>query len=194
MNPQAISSTTSQYAHVAERLGQTALSLYTINLPALEIFAVLAAAVLVAATIIIIIKTGWFTYHMDHIRDVVLKTDLPKKRAADAWAAVQKHFFTGDPNDLKMAVMEADNILNDALQYAGIRGANLGERLKNLKRNQVPNLEDVWAAHKLRNEIAHETNFSLKHDPAERALDAFEVALKNLGALDDKEKKIGREN
>ena len=108
---------------------------------------------------------------------------MPKKRAADAWAAVQKHFFSGSPNDLKMAVVQADNILNDALRYAGIRGSNLGDRLKNIKHGQIPNIEDVWAAHKLRNEIAHGTNFSLKRDAAERALATYETALKNLGAF-----------
>ena len=84
-----------------------------------------------------------------------------------------------------MAVVEADNILNDALRYAGIRGVNLGDRLKNVKRGQVPNLEDIWAAHKLRNEIAHGMNLTLKRDTAERALEAYETALKNMGVFDE---------
>ena len=53
---------------------------------------------------------------------------MPQKGAQAAWAMSQKHFFAGDANDLKMAVVEADNILNDALRYAGIRGINLGDR------------------------------------------------------------------
>jgi len=168
----------------AGRLGQTALSLYNANLLPFEIFAVVVSIALIIGIIIIIIKTGWLSLRVDRVRDVILKTDMPKKRANDAWAIVQKHFFTGNANDLKVAIMSADNILNDALQYAGIRGVNLGERLKNLQRGQVPNLEDIWAAHKLRNEIAHETNFSLKRDMAERALDAYKIALKNLGVLE----------
>ena len=48
----------------------------------------------------------------------------------------------------------------------------------------MPNLEEVWQAHKLRNDIAHETNFVLKRDAAERALESFKVALKNLGVFD----------
>ena len=84
--------------------------------------------------------------------------------------------------------MQADNVLNDALRYAGIRGSTLGDRLKNIKRGQIPNLEDVWAAHKLRNDIAHGTNFPLKRDTAERALEAYETALKNLGAFEAEKK------
>jgi len=184
MNPQSLSSTTTHYAQAAGRLGQTALTLYNASLLPFEIFGVIVAAALIFGTIVIMIKTGWIALRVDRIRDVVLKTDMPKKKASEAWAGVQKHFFAGDANDLKVAVMEADNILNDALRYAGIHGVNLGDRLKNVKRSQMPNLEDVWDAHKLRNEIAHETNFSLKRDTAERALDSFETALKNLGAFD----------
>jgi hypothetical protein len=185
MDSQTASSTAAHYAQTAGRLGQTALTLYNASLLPLEIFAVIVTAAIVAGIVILIIKTGWLSLRVDRVRDVILKTDMPKKKAGNAWAAVQKHFFAGDTNDLKIAVMEADNILNDALQYAGIRGVNLGDRLKSIKRNQIPNLEDVWDAHKLRNEIAHETNFPLKRDTAERALDAFETALKNLGAFDE---------
>ncbi len=181
-NLQAASATTTD---VIGHLGQTAVSLYNADLVPLEIFSLLATAALIAGIVIIIIKTGWFSFHANHVRNVILRTDLSKKEAQKAWAAVQKHFFAGDVNDLKMAVMGADNILNDALQYAGIRGANLGDRLKNVKRGQVPNIEDIWAAHKLRNEIAHETNFSLKRDSAERALETYRTALKNLGVFEE---------
>jgi hypothetical protein len=188
MNPQAIASATTQYAKTTQHLGQTALALYNASIPGLEIFAVIATAALIAGTIIIIVKTGWFSLRVDRVRDVVLKTDMPKKHASAAWTMVEKHFFAGDLNDLKVAIMDADNILNDALRYAGIHGVNLGERLKHVKRNQMPNLEDVWAAHKLRNEIAHETNLSLKRDLVEKALDAYKVALKNLGIFDEDSK------
>jgi hypothetical protein len=183
MNLQAVSSTAAHYTQTASKLGQTALTLYNVDLLPLEIFAIIVSAILIAATVILIIKTGWFSLRVNRVRDVILKTDMSKKNAQTAWAMSQKHFFAGDANDLKMAVVEADNILNDALRYAGIRGVNLGDRLKSVKREQMPNLEDVWAAHKLRNEIAHGMNLILKRDTAERALEAYEVALKNLGAL-----------
>jgi hypothetical protein len=179
---QAITATTT---YAIGRLGKTAISLYNVSLLPLEIFSALVVIVLIVATVVIIIKTGWFSLHVNHVRNVVLKTDMSKKEAQKAWAAVQKHFFAGDANDLKMAVMAADNILNDALRYAGVRGGNLGDRLKNIKRDQIPNLDDIWAAHKLRNEIAHEINFSLKRDSAERALETYHAALKNLGVFDE---------
>lgn len=183
--PPLSSTTTQQYTHAAGQIGQAAIVNYAADLPVIETVAVMLAIIFFVGAITIIVKIGWLSYRVNRFRNVVLKTDMSKKEAQKAWAGVQKHFFAGDDNDLKIAVMEADNVMNDALRYAGIRGINLGERLKNVKKGQMPNIEDVWGAHKLRNEIAHETNFKLKRDTTERALHAYEEALKNLGVLTD---------
>jgi hypothetical protein len=181
---QIIPTSTAAATQAASRLGQSALAFYNVSLLPFEIFSVLISIALIVGIVLTIARTGWFATRVDRVRDVILKTDMPKKRATEAWEAVQRHFFSGNANDLKMAIVQADNILSDALRYAGVRGSNLGDRLKNIKRGQIPNLEDIWAAHKLRNEIAHETSFVLKRDTAERALEAYETALKNLGAFE----------
>lgn len=184
MNSQLIQSTTVQYAQAAGQVGQTAIATYTTDLPVIETIAVFIAVILFVGVAIIITKIGWLSYRVNRFRNIVLKTDMSKIGAQKAWAGVQKHFFAGDDNDLKIAIIDADNIMNDALRYAGIRGGNLGERLKTIKKGQIPNLEDLWQAHKLRNEIAHETNFKLKRDATEKALHAYETALKNLGVFE----------
>ena len=166
------------------QVGENALSFYSSNLWIFEAVSVILSVALFAGIVYIIIKTGWLSTRVDRIQDVVLKADMPKKRAKDSWKKAQAHFFAGDDNDLKMAIMEADKILGDALRYAGIRGTGLGERLKNVKKEQMPNIDDVWQAHKLRNQIAHESGFKIKRDLAERALGIYEKALQNLGALE----------
>lgn len=182
--PQSLQSATAAIASSTQHLGTAALSIYLSNLDVLEVASIMVTTVLVVAIILIIAKTGWLRLRVDRYQAVMLKTDLSKKRAADGWALAEKHFFAGDDNDLKIAVIQADNILEEALLHAGVRGANLGDRLKNIKRGQIPNLEDVWQAHKLRNQIAHETALALKRDTAERALEAYKEALKNLGVLE----------
>ncbi len=143
---QSIASTTAAIASTSAHLGQAALTFYLSNLDVLDVVSVIVTTVLVVSIVYIIVKTGWLRLRVDRYQAVILKTDLSKKRAEDGWALVQKHFFAGDDNDLKIAVIHADNILEEALLHAGVRGANLGDRLKNIKRGQIPNLEDVWQA------------------------------------------------
>ena len=166
------------------QIGHTATIAYFSNLWIFETVSVIVSLALFAGVAIIMIKTGWLKTRVDRIQDVVLKANMPKKNAQKAWKKAQTHFFAGDENDLKIAIMEADKILESALRHAGVRGSNLGEKLKNLKPDQVPNLDELWQAHKLRNQIAHESGFKLKRDLAERALGVYEKTLQNLGVLE----------
>jgi hypothetical protein len=154
------------------------------NLALIEFFSTVLSAVLIAGIVIVIIKTNWLGLRVERFRHVVMKTNLPKEHAKKEWAKIQEHFFKGDENDLKIAVIEADKLLEEALREAGIRGLHLGDRLKNIKPDQLPNIDAVWQAHKLRNDIVHQSTFKLKRDLAEKALDIYEVTLKQLGLLD----------
>lgn len=166
-----------------EHAGQAALSAYNSHLLILEIVFGFIALALFVGTVLIMLETGWLATRVDRVRHVILKVDMPKRRVETAWKKTQEHFFAGDDNDLKIAIIQADNLLEESLRFAGVKGNNLGDRLKNLKQTDIPNLEQVWQAHKLRNQIAHEANFTLKRDLAERTLGIYEQALHNLGVL-----------
>lgn len=157
---------------------------YFANLGLLEFASAAITAVLVACIVVIVIKTNWLGIKIERFRHIVLKTNLPKETARKEWAVIEEHFYRGEENDLKIAIIEADKLLEEALREAGIHGISLGDRLKNLKTEQMPNLDQVWQAHRLRNDIVHQSTFRLKRDPAERALAIYEKTLKQLDLLD----------
>jgi hypothetical protein len=183
----AFSQLQTNYGPQAQTLGRSASDAYFAHLGLLQFISVVLTIFFTAATIYVAVKTGWLGTRVDRIRDVVFKSELSKKRAEETWDEIEEYFFVGDDNDLRMALMRADALLDDALRNAGIRGEQLGDRLKNIKPTQLPNLEDVWQAHKLRNRIAHEPDFVVKRDLAERALAVYEKALEHLGVLGPEE-------
>ena len=65
------------------------------------------------------------------------------------------HSQSSNPNDWKLAIIEADIILDETLQQRGYAGTTLGERLKSISPDQLESLNDAWEAHKIRNQIAH---------------------------------------
>jgi hypothetical protein len=159
----------------------------TANIPGLgmiEFFSIVISAILIAVIVVIIKRTNYLGLRVERFRQIVLKTNLPRETAKKQWAVIEDHFYRGDENDLKIAVIEADKLLEEALRESAIRGSSLGERLKNLKPSQFPNLDQVWQAHRLRNDIVHEPTFKLKRDLAERAIKIYEDALKNFRLLD----------
>lgn len=170
-------STLYQYANAAT-------AAYFSHLGVLEFLSVIVTGAFIAWIVVVAIKTGWAALRVERFRHVVLKSNISKDLVVKSWVRVQEHFWKGDENDLKIAVIEADKLLDEALREAAIRGSNPGERLKNVKRGQIENIDALWQAHRLRNQIAHEPNFRLKRDSAERAIAIYEETLKNLGLLD----------
>ena len=81
----------------------------------------------------------------------------------------------------QLKILEGDKLLDLALSQSGYTGS-LGEKLKKAG-GRFTNLNRVWAAHKLRNKIAHEANFSLNKNEVDQALRAFAQALTDLGIL-----------
>ncbi|MBI4087286.1 MAG: hypothetical protein HY434_00445 [Candidatus Liptonbacteria bacterium] len=159
-------------------------NLYFSEIILFKIVGALITIFFAASTLYFMIKTGWLPTRIDRAEDVILKRNLAKRRSTKGWRHVQKHFFQGDDNSLRIAVIEADKILDDALKARGFKGENLGERLKKVNRDEFPNLNDIWEAHKLRNRMVHETDFKMKRDIAERALGVYERTFKELGLID----------
>lgn len=83
---------------------------------------------------------------------------------------------------LKLAVMEADKLLDQALKTLAMPGQTLGERLK-FAAYKYPQLKRVWWAHKVRNQLAHEASYHLDRSLAIKALKSYREALRLLGAV-----------
>jgi hypothetical protein len=81
-----------------------------------------------------------------------------------------------------MTILNADKLVDKALQDRGIRGETMGERMKNAS-NIFRDRNGVWSAHKLRNRIAHESDAVISYKDARYALACFKKALKDLGAI-----------
>lgn len=164
--------------------GRESFSWYTSHLPLFKTIGFISSCIFIGLTIFFAVRTGWIATRVDRVQDVILKSNVPKKRSIKIWQRVQSHFYAGDDNSLKLAILEADKILDEALRLAGFRGESLGDRLKKLDEAKLPNLQDVWEAHKLRNRLVHEADFKLNRNTAERALAVYEQAFKDLGLLD----------
>jgi hypothetical protein len=79
-------------------------------------------------------------------------------------------------------VIDADKLLDKALVEMGVPGRTMGDRLKK-SGGKFSQLNAVWYAHKLRNQIAHEHGFRLEYAQAQHALKTFRQALKDVGAV-----------
>jgi hypothetical protein len=92
------------------------------------------------------------------------------------------HVSSDNPNDWKLAIIEADIILDESLKEAGYGGTSLGERLRSISPTQLESLDDAWQAHKVRNQIAHGgADFILTHKLAQDTIKQYRIVFHELG-------------
>lgn len=96
------------------------------------------------------------------------------------WRELQQHCKTR--KTWPLAVIDADNLLDEALRRKLYRGKTTGERLV-AAQHKLSDNEAVWFGHKLRNKITGEDVRKLKKQEILDALAGFRQALKDLGAL-----------
>ncbi len=95
------------------------------------------------------------------------------------WAKIVQKTASGNEADLKLAIIEADDVLYEVLEEMGFDGETVEEILQ-ASRQRIPNYEDVMYAHITRNSIVYDPNFVLDPDEARRVLAMYESAIKTL--------------
>ncbi len=138
--------------------------------------------VLLLTTIIILLSrsqaTWWVAERLDSFRKVKLPERLEKN-----WQKIQERLEKTDEANLKLAIIEADYLLDEILKRMGLAGKDMGERLEQLGVGQLKTIDEVWEAHRLRNLIVHQPNVMVTNHQVEKAIASYEKALKELEVL-----------
>jgi hypothetical protein len=106
---------------------------------------------------------------------------LSREKVLETWAEIEKSSGQGIMG-AKLSVIEADKLLDGVLKSMLIPGETMGERLK-AAQYSYPNIRNVWSAHKLRNQLVHDSAFEITSGQARRALRDFREALRTLHLL-----------
>ena len=141
-----------------------------------KLFLVLLSVVLFFTVIYLAYKLFELHQH-EHHKFQHLQREYQEKKAVGEtvlrWEAVINHLNSPNPADWKLAILEADTMLDEMLRGMGYPGETLGERLK-LAQGQIENIDVAWEAHKVRNRIAHEgVQFALSQEEARKTLALF---------------------
>ncbi len=97
---------------------------------------------------------------------------------------VEKHMASDNSAEWRLAVMEADALLEEMVKRMGYEGTTLGEMLKNIERSDFNTLDDAWEAHKIRNQIAHQgSSFLLTKREAKRVTQLYEKVFREFDII-----------
>ena len=98
----------------------------------------------------------------------------PEQLLNEKWERVLKLVESDASSDWKLAILEADIMLEEILDKMGYSGESMGEKLKSIEKSDFETLDYAWEAHKIRNSIAHEGgDFLLNQREAKRVIELY---------------------
>ncbi len=114
----------------------------------------------------------------------LLTHTFPKRHLNKSWQKILTRLSKNDEANLRLALIEADNIFDDLLKQMRLPGESMADRLKYIDSSQVSNIDEIWRAHKLRNAIVHNHEYPITRNEMEFGVGAYERALKELEFID----------
>ena len=107
------------------------------------------------------------------------------KKINRQWERITKRLETGIESEHKLAIIEADDMLDAVLKRLGYAGQTLEEKLKNLTSATLPNIQQLYEIHRLRNNIVHDPDYRLTQEEAKKTLDTYGAAFRDLQILSE---------
>lgn len=100
------------------------------------------------------------------------------------WQDVLKHIESDRMNDWKLAIIEADILLEELLDKMGYVGTTVGDKLKGASPNSFSTVNQAWRAHMVRNRIAHEgADFDLSQKEAQETITQYKMVFEEFDAI-----------
>lgn len=113
-------------------------------------------------------------------KSINIKADEQKEHNTQ-WQTILDYLDSDNPAEWRIAILEADSMLDEITKKAGGMGDTLGERLKSINPDGFKSLQSAWDAHKVRNTIAHEgVNYQLTKRETKRVIDLYEQVFKEF--------------
>jgi hypothetical protein len=137
-------------------------------------------AILILTFAVVLILGGVLLAVMSFTKRGKQYLDVEKYRVK--WLAIEQSVINDQESTYHLALLNADKLLDQALKERGFRGNTMGERMKAADKAWT-SANSVWTAHKLRNQIAHESDVRIDLSTTRRSLGSFKQALKDVGAI-----------
>lgn len=109
----------------------------------------------------------------------VAAQDIPRTQLR--WRRILEQVSSDDEQKWRLAIMEADIMLNDLLDVLGYKGETMADKMKRVTIEAFNTIDFAWEAHKIRNRIVHDGDaYTLDTREANRVIRMYERVLKEF--------------
>lgn len=120
----------------------------------------------------------------DSIKEAERKKEASQKKENQKWSYILSLLEGYNESDWRMAIIEADSLMEEFLREKDISGNSVSELLEGAKSNGYKNVKDAWSAHVVRNKIAHEgSSYPISQIEARKTIKMYQNFFEELGFI-----------
>lgn len=152
-------------------------------MPIVKSASIVISAILIWGIFYAATRSGYFIRRIEDFKDKYMVGNVGKDRQMRAWRRILKRMRSDSPESWKRAILDADDILDEILKMSGYVGNTPDERFQQLPPEALANHDRIIAAHKIRDQIQRNPEYTLDRSEAIAVLREYEKAFKQLGLI-----------
>jgi hypothetical protein len=123
--------------------------------------------------------------HLDHeIHEALEKQKEHERNINPRWHYILTLIESPNESDWRVAIIESDSMMEEALREKGLSGETASELLEAATSSGYRSISQVWESHRIRNEIAHSgINFPLSQIEGRRVIRMYQNFFEELGII-----------
>lgn len=103
--------------------------------------------------------------------------DLPRVQLR--WQRIMEQAHSDDPQKWRIAILEADLLLNELLDVLGYKGETMSDKMKQVEVAQFNTIDFAWEAHQIRNRLTN-AGYEIDAREAKRVIRMYERVFREF--------------
>lgn len=149
-----------------------------------KIIFIIISIIFFAAIVYYALNTSYLGHlFIQDFKDASSWKDYGRSKIFKKWQKIKKRLEKDNEAEYKLALIEADKILDDILKRMGYGEESLNEKLKHLSSSHVSNLEELLEANEICQNVIRDPDYRLNREKAGEIISIFEKSFKDLEAF-----------
>ncbi len=147
----------------------------------LRMVSIVLSFLLLLGIIFFTTKTAWIkdTY-LDPITEFLKSKPYKSKKFAKQWSNITAKLRTGNELEYKLAIIEADGLLEQTLEKMKFEGETVKERLAKVPKIIIGDVKNIEKAQEIRDKVVHEPDYQLSLEETKEVLNIYEKIFKQF--------------
>jgi len=103
------------------------------------------------------------------------------KQIEKTWSRIKSRIDSGIESEFKLAIIEAEDFLNETLDERGYEEGDFQEKVKSASNSSTLNLPQLFWSHEIRNSVVYNPDFKISKEEATKVLQAYKSAIDSIG-------------